>query len=548
MDAKKFKLVGALGILLAILAYYTLPLFNPRYIPTHDGEYHLVRFMEFSNMIQAGHWFPKWAPTINSGYGLPLFEFHYPFPNYVGTWLHWVNISFVDSVKVSSAMGYIVAMIGCYFWVKEKDTSFHALIATIITASVPYWFLNMYVRGSIGEIWALAWVFWALVCIKKDWRIGISVTTAVLILSHNITAMIFLPLLVLYVLSINKNRMMEIALGIGVAAYFWLPALGEKSYMQGLNTVSYTEHFPDLSELLIPSWGTEYSGTYGGNKMSFQIGILPLLLVMIAMFMMVRQKIKRQQIDRNTILVFMIGLGSIYLMTPGSAYIWQVLTPLQLLQYPWRLLMMMIPVSAVLSMYVIKQMKYTWASIVLAVFAVLFVIGYIRPVTYEPRNDEHYTSRPNFMDGTSSMGNSLSTIWTGWKSVRPHAQAELAGGTILSYETKNYLWKQMEVEATMAGILKEHTLYFPGWTASVDGKITEIDYKTDGAIRIPIEVGKHSIAIEYRDTFIRTIGIWISIISLVIITLGSIIRTYKKKDMLCHPEPPAGGEGSHKKT
>ena len=57
-------------------------------------------------------------------------------------------------------------------------------------------------------------------------------------------------------------------------------------------------------------------------------------------------------------------------------------------------------------------------------------------VTYEKRDDSHYLSRREFTDGTSSPGNSFSTIWTGWKKERfqTRFQASTGDATINVYK------------------------------------------------------------------------------------------------------------------
>ncbi|MEK7073761.1 MAG: hypothetical protein AAB960_00340, partial [Patescibacteria group bacterium] len=62
----------------------SLPLFGSRFIPTHDGEYHIIRFWQFFTGLASGQWFPRWAPDLNNGLGIPLFTFNYPFPSYIG--------------------------------------------------------------------------------------------------------------------------------------------------------------------------------------------------------------------------------------------------------------------------------------------------------------------------------------------------------------------------------------------------------------------------------------------------------------------------------
>src|SRR5581483_4214885 len=85
-----------------------LPLFHSGLFPTHDGEYHVIRFYEFYKVINSGDWYPRWAPDLNFGYGVPLFNYVYPFPNYVASFLHIFHISFIDGFKLNMAVASLI--------------------------------------------------------------------------------------------------------------------------------------------------------------------------------------------------------------------------------------------------------------------------------------------------------------------------------------------------------------------------------------------------------------------------------------------------------
>ena len=243
------KKVIALITIIAVL-YAVLPLFGKNYIPTHDGEYHIIRFWQFAKMLSSGYVFPRWAPDLNSGYGIPLFMFHYPFPNYIGALFHLFGISFVDSFKLELAFGYLMAVFACFLWLSRLFRLFAAFVGTVIFSVIPYWFVDIYVRGSVGEVWAIAWFFVALVALERKSFLFISLGTAFLILSHNIMAILLVPTLVLYALIRNRQALWGVGTGIMLSSYFWIPAIFEQKYMVGLNSVDYRDHFPLLFQLL----------------------------------------------------------------------------------------------------------------------------------------------------------------------------------------------------------------------------------------------------------------------------------------------------------
>lgn len=502
--------VGFIFVFAIVLAVF--PLFGSAYIPTHDGEYHIIRIVEFAKMIQQGYLFPRWAPDLNSGYGIPIFQYHYPFPNYIGSLISSVLHDAVRSFQMAQGLGYILAMIAILGWLSMLFGFVPAAIGATIAAYIPYWFVDLYVRGSIGEIWATAFLFVVLYCSEQKKYPLVGVFYGLLIVSHNVLAMVYTPFIVGYFLIRNRKSLWGMLGGLGLAAYFWLPAIVERGYVMGLNIVNFREHFVELYELLIPSWGTEFSGIgMSGNKISFQIGIAPLIVLCGAIFMLFREKKRNMKfLVGYGIAVFFIALA---FMLSWSEKLWDFMVPLQFVQYPWRLLSLGIPVVALASAYWVSRMKHQMIGIILVVLAILFAYSYTRPVQYASRNEAYYTARPNFTDGTSSMGNSFSTIWTGWKETRPSAPFFIKNGKITAFGTSKYLDREVQVEMTENGTIMVNIVYFPGWKAFVDAKETPITYVSDGVIHIAVPKGNHVVRVVFTDTLPRVIGNVVSVAS-----------------------------------
>ncbi len=517
----------AVCVFIFSIIFAVVPLFGKNYIPTHDGEYHIIRIVEFARMIREGYLFPRWAPTLNSGYGVPVFEFNYPFPNYIGDAVSSGLHDAVRSFQMAQAIGYIVAVAALFGWLFTLFGLIPAAVGATVGAFVPYWFVDMYVRGSIGEIFATAFLFCVLLCIEKKRFILVAVSYALLILSHNILAMVYTPFILCYALIRDKKALWAMFAGLGLSAYFWLPALLEEKYVVGLNTVNFREHFVQIYELLIPSWGTEFSGTGSmGNKISFQIGIAPIVCLILAAFQVRRTKAAGLRYLMNY-LYAILGLSIIGMLTV-SQFIWVIVKPLQFIQYPWRLLSFVIPVSAFAAGFWVSNSKKQWVGIVIAVVAVLLSSSYVRPVLYQPRSEAYYLARTNFTDSTSSMGNSFSTIWTGWKVSRPLSPITVENGNVIRQNKWKYMDKQFTVSMSDSGVITLNTLYFPGWVATVDGHTVPIHYLRDGVIHFSVPHGVHTIRVTFTETVARLAGDILSVISLVVLFGWGILR-YRRK-------------------
>ena len=522
---KKILSVIAGVICLVSISLAVRPLFEKMYIPTHDGEYHIIRIIEFSKMLTARYWFPRWAPDLNSGFGVPIFNFHYPLPNYIGSFLRIFTRDAVAAYKISEGLGYIAAVVFAFLWLHTIFGVYAAAIGTTVSAFVPYWFVDMYVRGTIGEIWAMAFLFAVLYFVETKKYIKASYVFAFLILSHNILAILFAPFIFGYIIIRDRKALKIIAFGLGLSAFFWLPAFLEQRYVVGLNTVNFREHFAQLYELLIPSWGTEFSGSgLFANKISFQIGIIPFISYVLSAAVFIKMNEKS---IRNLYAYFAVfGLFAVFFITSYSRPIWEMFPVLSYIQYPWRLLSFVTPTSAFAAAFWTYKYRMKWTAIILASFAVLLGISYAHPVQYTQRDESYYLARPNFIDGTSSMGNSFSTIWTGRKEKRADAPVSVIGGIFTGRKSWNYLDKTISVVMASKGVVTFNTLYFPGWSASIDDRQVPIDYAEDGIIHITVPAGDNRIRIWFKDTEPRIIGNVITLISLVITVGWGILSIY----------------------
>lgn len=494
-------------------------LFAQGFLPTHDGEYHLIRFYEFGRMLAAGHLFPRWAPGLNSGYGVPLFTFFYPLPNYMGAFFHFLGWSLADSFRLTLAVGYGTAIIASYFWLKRLYGIVPATVGSITGAFTPYWFVDIFVRGSVGEVLALGFVFVALATIAYEKKTLLTLSIAAIILSHNIMAVIFLPILFLYAWMTDKSILRSMTVGIILTSYFWLPALVERGYVLGLNTVSFKDHFPELAQLLIPSWGTGFSGPgFALDEMSYQIGLVPLFIFLIAPVMLLwKQKF---------VSLFMGAVGvSFFLMLEVSIPLWERIPLLQNLQYPWRFLSVVLVATPFLSAALLSKFRWPVVSLVLVGAAVMLSFSYTKPVLYESRSDAYYLSRREFTDGTSSLGNGFSTRWMVWQPDRPKERMEIVNG-------EGTIRIKQDSATTFAGdvvsvggmTIRTNVAYYPGWRVSVDGKGAPAKPDASGTISVDTGKGTHSVKVYFSETPLRLAVDTLSILSLFWLFCSTILK------------------------
>jgi hypothetical protein len=207
-----------------------------------------------------------------------------------------------------------------------------------------------------------------------------------------------------------------------------------------------------------------------------------------------------------------------FMTIASSRFIWSTFPFLQLIQYPWRLLMFVPFVVGTLA----KRMPRRFATVVAAI-SVFVALPYTKPVVYEPRNDNYYLSRREFTDGTSSLGNSMSTYWTSWKRERASQKIEIIEGSgsigIREMAPTRY---RFSVDAATSVIVRVNTVYFPGWETLVNNEQQELNPDPDGLMRIELPAGTSDILVELHNTRTRRVAVGLSLLSFIWL-LGSAI-------------------------
>ena len=525
--------------LIAIIAtlFASASLFSYGIHPTHDGEYHVLRFAQFNKVLSEGNLYPRWAPDFNNGYGIPLFNYVYPLPNYVASVFHLLGFSFIDAFKLSMILATLTGAMFFYLWAKSYWGKAGGLVSSIFYTFSPYRLVDIYVRGSVGEVWSLG-IFPALLWSylrfhetgKSIFFIISCFSLALVIFSHNILAVMFFLFFMCYaflLIASAKNLKKEfinlfliIFIGFGIASPFWLPALLEINFVRGLQVFNPTDHFPDIYQLIIPSWGYGLSPSDLLNPMSVQIGIANIIAFLLSAVTLFFSKNKK-------ILTFFIisFLVVFFLMTSWSIPIWKNIPLFSYFQFPWRFLSLEILISSFLAGAIVFHIKRrrvkTIAAIILIIMAVGLSINYARGATYYSRDDNYYLKRSNFTDGTNSPGNLFNTKWLLNVPQKTKSKFEFIRGLgkikVISNNSSRY---ELKVVAKADSKILVNIAFFPGWTYLLDGKKYNVE-NFNGRMAIEVPKGSHKVNIFLSNTTFQNISYLYFLLSLLLMFLLS---------------------------
>lgn len=533
-------------IVLVISFLSVFSLLKPGLPPTHDGEYHVIRFYEFDRTLRSGVIYPRWAGDLNNNYGVPLFNFVYPFPNYFSSFLHLFGTSFIDAFKLNMFAATLVGGLFFYLWSKRFWGEIGGVVSSAFYAFSPYRFLDIFVRGSVGEIWALGLLpvfLWGIDrYLNKQEKKHIllpSIILSLIIFSHNILGLMFFVLAFIYFcinvlmrpfkMGVFKKGLLIFILGIGLASVFWIPAIFEKSYTQGLEIFNYSGHFPDLYQLLIPSWGSGFSGQESGNQMSFQIGTANLFAIFasfVALVFFYKQKNKNYKYISFFLFSFFIIF---FLMLRISSLFWINVPIMSYFQFPWRFLSIEIIICSFLAGSIIglfnsykKSKVSVLTAFVMISIVILLGIGYAKPPYYFQRTDNHYILRDNFIHGTNSPGNAFNTKWFNDKLPKNEQKLESSDAKIKIFKSRPE-FLQAKIESPREQEVIVNIAYFPGWNVYSGNKSIPTKITKDGLFSFRVPNGETNINIKFENTKIRMLGTMVSGLSILVL-LGLFIK------------------------
>ncbi len=547
---KIFKSKLVILFLLTILSVIPLLDFFYSGLPiTHDGQDHVARIANFYQNLKEGNIIPRWAGNLNWGYGHPILEFLYPLPSYLASLFHFFGFTLVDSVKLVFGTSFVLSGLVMYLFIKELlNDDKAAFFASALYIIAPYRFVDLYVRGAIGEHVAFIFpplIFYFLTKLAKNfsyWQIlGGSLSLAGLILSHNAITLMFLPLILIYIFYLifqysNKkyfilNSFYLILLGFGLSAFFWIPALIEGKYtLRDIVTGGgeYTRSFVAWKDFFLSPWS--YGGTIALSK---QIGIIHWIGVVgsiIAAYYLYKKRNKLWIICLGSFIIFW---ATLFLMTSSSNPIWQTITTLQKFQFPWRFLSVTVFLSALMGgiLLSVVSSKYKKAALLIFVAVLLFVNkDYWHANGFLQKEESFYSG---IYDSTTDTGESA-PIWSvRFMEKRPKAYLEVIDGDAKIKELdRKSTYHKYQVQVNKNALFGENTLYFPGWEIKANGKPLYLEFQNmqyRGIMTFNLTKGNYLVEAEYKETKLRLISDIISFAALFVTVSLLVFKFVKPK-------------------
>lgn len=513
------------------------PMARPGLPPTEDGVMHAYRVLEMHRLWQAGIFYSRWAPDLAFGLGTPLFHFHGPLFPWLGALGMLMGLPLELSLKITLAGLLLLGSAGTYglarLWGPSEPAS---LIAGLAFASAPFRVRELYWQGDFPQYLATSLLPWALLALHRalrersgGWRFAAGGVIAGLPLSRNISALLSAPLLLGYsLLVIGVERMPwrcilrvlhALAIGAGLAAFFVLPALADRSLVH-LNRLlqgeyDFRKHFVDPGMLL--SMPPLRDDRLGNRRLILTLGLHQVLLSIPALMALVRS-------DRRRTLMIACGVGlagMVAMMIPVSRPVWEALPMLAYTEFPWGWLGIAALPLALLVGLAVDALPPRWRGGAALLFSTILILGSLgllynggtsvrlgRPTL----SDLHAYERRHRYPGLTSVGelfprwvegeiegSPLEAAYSEGREPIRLDRSSLPPGAAIHVLQLGALDQRYQVKLPAETDLRFEVLAFPGWTVRIDGRpaVQRVEAGT-GRLRAEIPPGSHEIRLRFE--------------------------------------------------
>ena len=388
----RFGFIPLVVILLSSGAFLPL-LLHPGLVSTSDAPYLLVRLHQLEQALRAGTFPVRWMPDAAYGLGYPFFNFYAALPYYIATGIKWLGGGYLWALKLTWILGFLTAALAAY---KLALALFRHPWAALLTALsytyAPFHLVQVYVRAdALSEFVAYAFfplLLWLVLRLRERptarRAAALAAAYAGLLLTHNISALVFTPFLALFgvVVGWEQRRasqvfpdfspadrsqpcreqklnagfdraywlwgMAALALGLLLSMWFWGPALAERDlvHLEYMTTgyLHYSNHFRG-TDLVQPRLFFDYRA----GERSYAMGAVQVALTLLGAVALLAQTARRRISPWSA--AFWLGMLAVttFMITPLSRPLWDHLPLLPLVQFPWRFLSLQALAAAVVT-------------------------------------------------------------------------------------------------------------------------------------------------------------------------------------------------------
>ncbi len=546
-----------------------------------DSPFLLIRTYELATNLRAGVFPARWMMDAAFGLGYPFFNFYAALPYYLAAGLNVLGVDLLTAIKLTQTIGVFAAAGAMMLLARDvlpRDAlgagNWGIVLAGAAYTLAPFHLVNLYVRGdSLSEFWAFVWyplILWSTGRVTRDIGrgapilaalpalIGLSLTLAALVVTHNVSALIFAPFAALYALAMALHdaratsnpiaaslRSIALlagaaALALALSAWFWLPALSESAKVQlGDQTTGYfnfANHFR-TTNLVQARLAFDYA--VAEDLGAFAMGAMQTILIALGMAAWAWSNRRADRSHFSLLLTGALFALSTCMITPLSAFIWERAPLLPLTQFPWRFLSVQAAFGALLTggigALAITRLPASVGAVPATIaLAWASLVGLpnerlnIRAEDVTPDTIQLYewytgnigtTIRHEYLPATAQPTPRTGPDVLGLTRTALVAQdgpsPEAISSELVSASPIQQVWHITAAQATQVAL---PLLYWPGWQARLnDAPADATAHPGSGWLTLPVPPGNHRVELRWEGTALERMSEGISLIAALVV-------------------------------
>jgi len=377
-------------LLLGLASLAMLPMLLHNYPIAHSTQFNLSWIFQYQRQFWGGQFYPRWLEFSNFGFGNPTFVFYPPMLAIATLPFSGLGLDLPSSLIGSMVLAAFVLAGGVYLYATSYFPTWLALGISGLAVFSPYFLIDIYQRGAIAEVWAIAFIPWVLLATNKligqvhlpqgqrGHAISLAIAWGMLGLSHlpslliSFLVWILMPLYLLknlvqtnswkrYILEVGRCYLSAIFGFLGIS-FFLIPVIFDQKLVQ-VDLVNFSPEYLPQNRLLLggllsltPKMSTHWFESGSGMIPYFWILFIAVLFSLILLLFKnfstnnLVSSVNKTELEKNSeisliakpnldrdVFLWVVSSAIALLMTSDlSIWIYKLLPTLQKIQFSWR--------------------------------------------------------------------------------------------------------------------------------------------------------------------------------------------------------------------
>ena len=524
-------------------------LFSSQFTWTHDSLYHYINISAMNNNIDLSSFklfADKVIGTIAYDFGWGSGIFYPSFTYYLAVYLFkFLNIFGISSIftilKICDFLAILFAGVFMYIFCKKLfKNSIASLVSSVFYMTFPYFFIDIFVRGALAEMFLFMFVPIVFLGIEylleKNYKnfyiffiLGyVGSINCHLVLSVYLTLFVVLFLLFNYKKIFNKKSVVSLCISalviLALCAPFIVPLLEHTlngNYTIYIDGLSYT--IDKLVDTTI-----SFSDYFSLDKPLAWTGELTFTISITVFVCLIFVLINFKRIIKEPTLKFYLALIFVTIFMLSPFFPWKYVPGLLLnIQFVWRLELFLAFFSCVCAGYVFLIIKPKLArilSIVAIVISLLWMFSFSKMVIMQTYNESEIDL---VRQGPATLFYIPASSYKNLEYVESRSKDIIVKkGKADVYDVINetpYLEFNIETDGA---ILELPRYYFLGYEVTLNGKKIGYIENENGFMQISVKNGGRVI-VKYVGSISYKIAVFIQIIT-IILCIIYLLKSHKK--------------------